>query len=240
MRFYLILTKTVNRRGKVVPIEDIKPNSSAKVQVLCPSCGKTRMVHYRSIIKAGHCVCQSCVMHRYRKIIPAGTRFGLLEVILESESNGFSVCLCDCGNVKQISNSNLYAGQRSCGCIKKNNFTSVIRVSGERHGMWKGGISRERQRIMQSQKYKTWRTSVFKRDDYTCIICKQKGYNLNAHHVVPFSSDNSLRFDIDNGITMCKECHSVFHHIFGRQNIGQQEINTFIIGDSRWSATQNT
>lgn len=90
---------------------------------------------------------------------------------------------------------------------------------GENHPNWKGGISKKnkdfRNVFMQTVEYKFWRDSVYKRDKYTCQICgDNKGGNLNANHIKRFSDYPKLRLDVNNGITLCKECHIsiVTHH----------------------------
>lgn len=78
----------------------------------------------------------------------------------------------------------------------------------EKHPNWKGGNRREIHKIIrQSLEYRLWRESVFKRDDWTCVWCKIKGKRLNADHIKPFSLFPELRFAIDNGRTLCEECH---------------------------------
>ena len=62
-----------------------------------------------------------------------------------------------------------------------------------------------------SKKYADWRTSVFERDNYTCQICGKRGEYLEAHHLKRWCDYPSLRFDVDNGITLCKECHKSVH-----------------------------
>ncbi len=79
--------------------------------------------------------------------------------------------------------------------------------SGSNHWNWRGGISSENDRIRNSPEYKDWRLSVFKRDNYTCQECGRRGCEIHADHIVPFSIDESKRFDIDNGRTLCVECH---------------------------------
>lgn len=70
---------------------------------------------------------------------------------------------------------------------------------------------REPDRQRHTLEYVEWRKSVFERDHYTCAICGQVGGELNAHHIRPFATHEELRFDIDNGITLCKECHKKVH-----------------------------
>jgi 5-methylcytosine-specific restriction endonuclease McrA len=85
--------------------------------------------------------------------------------------------------------------------------------------------------IKKSKKYTDWRTSIFQRDDYTCQECKTRGFEIQAHHKKPFSFiyrqvinigdalDTSFEkamiyeplWDLDNGITLCKDCHKKLH-----------------------------
>jgi len=79
--------------------------------------------------------------------------------------------------------------------------------SGERHPMWKGGVTSIYKKIRKSPEYIAWRESVFKRDNYTCLHCGIKGGVLNADHIKPFATHPKLRLDIDNGRTLCEPCH---------------------------------
>lgn len=72
---------------------------------------------------------------------------------------------------------------------------------------WKGGITPINEAIRKSIEYKEWRKAVFKRDNYTCIWCKKKDKTIEADHIKPFATFIELRFDINNGRTLCKECH---------------------------------
>ena len=62
-------------------------------------------------------------------------------------------------------------------------------------------------------RYKKWRNSVFERDRYECQICGSVK-NIQAHHIIPWSktrNNKDLRYDIDNGITLCRKCHLKAH-----------------------------
>lgn len=85
-------------------------------------------------------------------------------------------------------------------------------VSGKDHHAWKGGISSEHKKIRESKEYANWRESVFERDGYTCQKCEQTGGTLNAHHIKPFAEFENERFNTDNGVTLCRECHMNLHY----------------------------
>lgn len=72
---------------------------------------------------------------------------------------------------------------------------------------WKGGISPINKRIRRSAKFFEWRKKVFERDNWTCQECKQRGCILHPDHIKRFSDYPELRFEINNGRTLCKNCH---------------------------------
>lgn len=80
--------------------------------------------------------------------------------------------------------------------------------SGESHWNWRGGVSSENRRFRGTKAYKDWRESVFRRDNYTCQDCGIRGgVYLQAHHLKPFSNHENLRLSLDNGTTLCIDCH---------------------------------
>jgi len=78
---------------------------------------------------------------------------------------------------------------------------------GDKNPAWKGGITPENSKIRHSLEYNLWRKAVFERDHHTCQECEKVGGILNAHHIKPFAFFPELRTAIDNGTTLCKECH---------------------------------
>lgn len=80
-------------------------------------------------------------------------------------------------------------------------------ISGENSPNWKGGITPINKVIRRSREYKQWQISVFKRDNKTCVLCGFKSSNNEADHIKPFCDYPELRFDINNGRTLCKSCH---------------------------------
>jgi len=102
-----------------------------------------------------------------------------------------------------------------------------LQLRGENHHNWKGGITDENRKIRTSIEYKNWRISVFERDDYTCQVCKIRGGTLNADHIKPFCLYPDLRLSLENGRTLCKDCHDI-HGWKSRKN--QYSDNNTVFG----------
>ena len=97
-------------------------------------------------------------------------------------------------------------------------FTSED-VRGSANHNWKGGVTTENQKGRGSKKATEWRHSVFVRDSFTCQLCGQIGGNLQAHHKKEWANFKSLRYDVDNGATLCKTCHKDKAHRGAWRNI---------------------
>jgi hypothetical protein len=78
---------------------------------------------------------------------------------------------------------------------------------GEKSNLWKGGVTPVNKTIRMSLEYKLWREAVFKRDNWSCVWCGVRGVKLDADHIKRFSDYPELRFAIDNGRTLCHDCH---------------------------------
>jgi predicted transcriptional regulator len=106
---------------------------------------------------------------------------------------------------------------KSAGIEARQGFTVGTREKlrqanlGSKRWNWKGGITPDRVRLRVSLDMKLAREACFKRDDYTCRDCGQRGGKLNAHHIWPFQSYPQLKFEVSNLLTLCKKCHDAFH-----------------------------
>lgn len=93
-------------------------------------------------------------------------------------------------------------------------------VTGDKSPLWNPNLTTE-ERILKRkipQNYK-WIRDVYERDNYTCQCCGyDNGGTLIAHHLNSWHWDKENRFNLDNGVTLCKTCHLDFHHKYGYLN----------------------
>ena len=84
------------------------------------------------------------------------------------------------------------------------------RMKGSNHPNWKGGITALTDKLRNKywKELEKWRKDVFKRDNFICQKCGKRGGDLEADHIKSISRFPNLIIDIDNGQTLCKECHS--------------------------------
>ena len=101
-------------------------------------------------------------------------------------------------------------------------------MRGENHPNWKGGITPENKKIKNGIEFRLWREAVFARDNWTCQKCNIKGSKLNPHHIKNFAQYPELRMAINNGITLCRDCHIKFHKIYGRKNNTKEQLEEFL------------
>lgn len=107
-----------------------------------------------------------------------------------------------------------------------------IAQSGENASGWNPNLTddeRENGRGSHAKKVRKWREAVFSRDSHTCKSCSDnKGGNLNAHHILPWSKFPEVRFDVDNGITLCKPCHHKYHRLYRLVECNHKTIAEFL------------
>ena len=81
-----------------------------------------------------------------------------------------------------------------------------------------------------------WKTKVKERDDYTCraqLSCNGETNYLHVHHIKPRSKYPELAVELDNGITLCGNCHA-------RLKGKEESINLKVILPDKQTAEQLT
>lgn len=191
--------------------------------------------------------------NRYKNY--CGQRFGRLLVLeyLGQDHKNKSVfkCQCDCKKEKICRGNDLKSGQiRSCGCllaetaskkcsdpvsweklrkglrtwldtgdnrIKKNKNLSILKTKKDRKGR------------SMTEESKRWAKDIYLKFDYTCQKCLVRGKRLNAHHIKSWKDYPENRFDLNNGVCLCKECHDEFHQIYGYKTSKPEDVFEYLL-----------
>lgn len=58
--------------------------------------------------------------------------------------------------------------------------------------------------------YRQWQRAVIERDK-RCVRCGREELGLHAHHKKSYADHPEVRYDIENGETLCADCHAAEH-----------------------------
>lgn len=173
--------------------------ASRRIGTTCKVC-KTR---FHAIVKVNHkSVCDDCM----QIMTPC------------------PVCGKDMPKYKAKGGERVACSEPCRGKLKKRTaeHTERLRQSRNAHYDKVGRKSHKNKLARRKTVYALWRESVFKRDNYTCQECgarNEQGVGrtvvLHPHHIKPFATFPELRYEVTNGITLCKNCHRNKHkHVF--------------------------
>lgn len=85
--------------------------------------------------------------------------------------------------------------------------------TGQNNPNWKGGIAWKQDRRRNWKIVKEWRKRCLIRDSHTCLWCGSQ-LKVEVNHIVPIREiqDIDLLVDLNNGITLCRQCHNKIHY----------------------------
>ncbi len=185
---------------------------------VCPFCGKERFLNLKSVFRFASTACKGCVKKNSAFEAVVGKRFNRLVVVSKIDVKRGKqkvLCKCDCGKTTSLHIYSLVSGQiKSCGCFSTERKKAACGPLGSRYNP---NLSDEQRQLSAKQRTnyqsKHWRREVLERDENTCTICDATD-KLVAHHLNGFKNNESLRYDVNNGVTLCWSCHHSFHQNF--------------------------
>ena len=174
----------------------------------CLDCGEERVVsarQYRNITKNGLKRCFSC-KYKFKR-----AHWTLTKETIDKSANSRR------GKKQDRSWRTEEVTKRMSALMKE------ITPTGDKSPNWRGGTTPLQQGIRTSFEYKIWRSAVYERDNWTCQTCGIRGSILQAHHIKPLSvlvKEYNIKskgdailcsniWDIDNGVTLCVDCHKL-------------------------------
>jgi 5-methylcytosine-specific restriction endonuclease McrA len=127
-----------------------------------------------------------------------------------SKNANYSICPV-CGVIFHLPKAWVKHRNIKCCSMKCKGIYASEHFQGEKSPSWRGGASKEYHRIRNGKKFREWRKAVFTRDKFTCQACGVVGGYLHPHHIYPFTGYTEKRFEVSNGVTLCKVCHYFVH-----------------------------
>lgn len=223
----------------IINVTDLKPRASVDVIAKCDVCGVEKKTRYSTYTKSielnGEYLCGKCsrikkAKYKVQDIEKCLKEYGytLVDDMGYHKMHDKIKIRCDKGHEYIAEFNSFKCGYRCRKCM----FDKWI---GEGNPRYNPNLSEEQREENKSRhsdyKYRRWFKSVFKRDRYTCCICGIKGKEMNAHHLNGFDKFKEDRLKVENGVTLCKECHMKFHKAYGYGNNTEEQFYEFIINN---------
>lgn len=185
-----------------VKVEDLQKRSQIKVLCKCDKCGKENLIIFSQLDKSGNYFCKKCRMNTFE--------------IIE--------------NLRKI-----HTGKPLSQETRIKLSESLIKTNRKRenHPNWNPNKTEEdRIKGRYISGLGNWRNEVLKRDHYTCQCCGYIGAKndgiLISHHIKNYYNNEDQRTIINNGITLCKNCHKDFHRNYGVKHNDEIQLNEFL------------
>lgn len=145
----------------------------------------------------------------------------------------------------------------TCGCFYCGYEKVAEGMKGEKHPLWKGGITSLHHRLRNELEINNWKLESLKSNNYKCILTGYSGKNLNVHHLFGFSlilqkvlTNSKLRryktakeytdseysliksgiieeHNLLLGVPIRKDLHKLFHNLYGSNYTIPEQFEDF-------------
>lgn len=192
-------------------------------------CGNLSEISFSNFKKGGRC--DKCGLNKRKKskLLCEKEVFDILTThnytILSKEYKGANDKLSlKCINGHTIETSWRSLRQNNFGCQKCFHMNN----RGENHARFKHGRSVEDRynRNLCRIEHNLWKRELLKAFNYKCVICHHDR-TLTAHHKNGYNWDIENRYNIDNGVILCKFHHNDFHKQFGKGDNTEEQFNIY-------------
>lgn len=181
--------------------EEFKCKPSSKRKFCCRECCTAHRKKNHVSTKV-ECLCEYCgsTYFTFKAQIRKGSRFCSQECKQRSERNR-EIRECKvCNSVFEVwpSSKALYCSHKCRGEDSR------------------GAHYRYNKSTSRTYKSIQWAIKVKERDNYTCQRCGDTDRDMHSHHILGYMDNINRRYDLDNGICLCAECHYEYHRIYGK------------------------
>ena len=214
-------TKFIKNAKIEVLVSDLPRKSSTKVLCACDNCKVEKWIPFHVIDSNGNHLCKKCnyllvLKYKILKSITGKPRSKETKKKI-SQSNTGKIRTEETRRKISLMNLGRKHSEETKRKISQNNW--IAKHPGKLHPNYNPNLTEEERKIHHYVSgIGLWRKKVLKRDNYTCQCCGSKE-KLKTHHINNFSQFKEQRTNVDNGITLCFECHGSkngIHSLFGK------------------------
>lgn len=76
-----------------------------------------------------------------------------------------------------------------------------------------------------TKEYRTWRAHVVRRDA-VCQVCGSRK-ERHAHHLDDANTNPEIKFEVSNGITLCRTHHTMLHTVFNQSYLTSCSVKDY-------------
>ena len=195
-------------------------SQSTKITTKCEQCGK--------VIQKKKCLYEN-VEHHYCSIKCRSLWLSIHNSGVNNKQYKRVIFKCEvCGKEAAQIESMYYRHKNHYCSAKCASIGQGIIYKRENHPNWNPNLTiEEREKGRHIEGYDDFIKQVLERDDYTCQITGKRGGKLEVHHLNCFSDFKEERTDMNNGITLSKEIHKLFHKIYGNKHNTKEQFEEF-------------
>lgn len=133
---------------------------------------------------------------------------------------------CHCGKRDIISSNTVW---RRKECFKCGHKTRAKTISGPNH--WNYNPNLTDQQRFENRRHSIYRISyksIYLRDNFTCKKCSKNTRKPIAHHLNGWDGFPEQRYDPNNIVTLCSNCHNNFHAEFGYGKNTKEQFDVWL------------
>lgn len=205
-----------------------------KIKFNCDYCGKESECIKSEFERNEHHYCSRECTDKHRSILQSGENH-------PNWKGGDIEFYCDYCRVISYTDVAHYNSCENHFCSSKclGKYKSISNIGKNNPNYNLNKTDEERLADRKYKEYEDFVQAIYKRDNYACQCCgkeKEVSGHLNAHHLNSYNWDIENRTNIDNGITLCDNCHKEFHNQYGYGNNTKVQYKEFINNKNKKSA----
>ena len=197
-------------------------SKQSTITLTCPQCNK-KFVKPKSAVKDSkqYFCCSECkklynskYCTKCNKPIPKSRKYDLCPECLAEERH----------NEKYIKFNCAYCGKES-ERLKVHTKGETLFCSKKCMGLYMRIDPTKLADVSKDPKIVDWSKKVISKFNNTCIKCgKHFDKGLNAHHLNSKDWDKDNIYNVDNGVSLCNECHQDYHMLYGYGNNTEEQF----------------